>query len=382
MTATAPPRQVVAASPQRVRPWWLVVVATYVLSRLLVAATALLLAVTRRDVGSRQAVWPWDGPYYVHIAAFGYPHTLPPASASTADVSYDGAFFPGYAYAIRALHAVALSRPIDGLVLSLTAGLVGLLLTRLLLARVLDPLTATRTAQLLAIAPGSVVLSLVYSEGLLLALSSACLLALHRRRWLIAGVLGLLACLSRPSALALEPVAAYLAWRAVRDQRDWGALVAPALVPLGFLGYVGWLGYVTGHTAAWLTLEKQGWNQHLNFGLGFGRPLLHPSLLWSGLWILFYLGFLTLAAAAWAAWRRGAGLPVWLWVYGVALVAQVLLDSSVGPRPRFLLIAFPVYALLAQGYRSPRAWRLLAAANAVALLVTTYLAVVPGNAAP
>ena len=41
--------------------------------------------------------------------------------------------------------------------------------------------------------PGSIVFSMVYAEGLLIPLAAGCILALQRRRWVMAGALAGLA---------------------------------------------------------------------------------------------------------------------------------------------------------------------------------------------
>jgi hypothetical protein len=68
----------------------------------------------------------------------------------------------------------------------------------------------------------------------------------------------------------------------------------------------------------------------------------------SGVWFLYIVGFAFLGCCLVAIWR-GARLPGALWCYSAILLAQSLLYSNVGPRPRFLLAAFPLFLLLAHG---------------------------------
>ena len=75
---------------------------------------------------------------------------------------------------------------------------------------------ASRAVALTAFAPGAFVLSMGYSEGALLLFASASLLMLLDRRWILAGTFAGLACLARPSGVAVAAaclVAAIVALR-------------------------------------------------------------------------------------------------------------------------------------------------------------------------
>ena len=74
--------------------------------------------------------------------------------------------------------------------------------------RLVGPASARRATILFIVFPGSVVFSMVYSEGLLLPLAAGCLFALERRRWLLAGVLAGFGTAVQPTALVLVPVCA------------------------------------------------------------------------------------------------------------------------------------------------------------------------------
>jgi hypothetical protein len=62
------------------------------------------------------------------------------------------------------------------------------------------------------------------------------------------------------------------------------------------------------------------------------------------------LGFPFLLLALWCV-RRGARIPPVPAAFCAVLVAQMVLFSRVGPRPRFLLVAFPLAWLVAQGVK-------------------------------
>ena len=82
-----------------------------------------------------------------------------------------------------------------------------------------DRKTGFRAAVLFAVFPGSVVFSMVYSEGLLLPLAAGCLLALGHRRWLVAGILAGFATAVQPVAIVLVAACAAAALHRVAPQR-------------------------------------------------------------------------------------------------------------------------------------------------------------------
>src|SRR5438128_829027 len=83
---------------------------------------------------------------------------------------------------------------------------------------------AGRPVALFCFFPGAMVLSLAYSEALMLALAIGCLLALLKERWVTAGVLGAFATATRPNAVALVAACAWAAGTAIWRRRQWRAL--------------------------------------------------------------------------------------------------------------------------------------------------------------
>src|SRR5207253_1167110 len=121
-----------------------------------------------------------------------------------------------------------------------------------LLARIWGREVADRGTALFCFFPGSFVLSMVYSEPLMLALAIGCLLALLDRRWLVAGVLAGLATGVRPNAVALVAACAWAAAVAIVKRREWRALVAPLLAPAGLVAFFAFLWARTGRPDAWI----------------------------------------------------------------------------------------------------------------------------------
>src|SRR5207244_1786643 len=139
------------------------------------------------------------------------------------------------------------------------AGLTACLLLWRLVHHLSGPASADRAVALFCFFPGAMILSLPYSEGLMLALAIGCLHALLRRRWVTAGVLAALATATRPNAMALVAACAWAAAVAVWRRREWRALAAPALAPLGLVAFFAYLARHTGDAGAYWRTQRQAW---------------------------------------------------------------------------------------------------------------------------
>ena len=233
-------------------------VAVYAASRAVVVVAMWLGTKLFPPLSLAGAASTWDGGWYLLAASGGYPDAVPVEGGSTL------AFFPLYPLLVRAVDAVPLLTPIGaGLVVSGLAALGAAVVIWLLGRQLLGADGADRAVALFAFFPGSFVLSMVYAEGVMLLLSAGCLWALVRRRWLVAGVLAALATASRPNAVALVGACGWAAVVAVRSRREWRALVAPALAPVGILAFFGYLWARTGEATAWFAAQRAGWEERV-----------------------------------------------------------------------------------------------------------------------
>ena len=282
----------------------------------------------------------WDGPYYYGAATDGYPPFLPMADGQV--VKSQLGFFPLYPMVVGTFARLPGVGPLDaGVVLSLVCGLVATVLVWRLADAIWDRATADRSAILFAFFPASFVFSMVYSEGLMLALAAGCLLALHRERWLLAGVLGALATATRPNAIALVPAAAVAAYLAIRSDRRWSALVAPVLTPLGFVAFHVFLRLRVGIWDAYERTQTAAWGQDVSLlatpetiGDFFDQPFqdVNITLAVAGL-LIGIAGFVLLVKAR---------PPPALLAYVATILVISLSSEGLGLKPRFLLTAFPL----------------------------------------
>jgi hypothetical protein len=325
----------------------------------------------------------WDGFWYIRVATLGYPHVAVSAQTTLG-------FFPLYPMVMWLVsHLLHCSYVIGGLVVSLVGGLVATVLVQRITTSWWGPETAKKAVLLFCLFPGSVVFSMDYSEGMLIPLIIGCMLALERRRWVLAGVLAGLATAIGPDALTLVVlcgVACLLQfWRYGWHDSDarrsvWAALLAPA----GAIAFALFLKVWAGSALASYTAQRTGWGERTSL-LAVPDMLVRvvSALVVPGhLALLNWNDVIGLAGTAWLVvglgwmWRNRVTIPIEVWAFVAAMTFLMVTSTHVPPNPRMLITAFPVVLIAARVLRG-RAWdRLIWATGAsfVVLSVMTYVA--------
>lgn len=360
----------------------------YVLSRLCVLAGAAIVAAgevaeanreglprPRNAVGLLLEVFTsWDGQWYLRIVRDWYPATIP------ADVTYEmpearAAFFPVYPMLVRGADWILPGGDtFASLAVNLVLSLVAIYAIGLLARELFGDRVAYRTMVLMAVFPGSFVLSFAYSEATLLAVAAGCLLALQRRHWLVAGALAAVGTAVRPNGLALVAACAVAALLAIRSDRQWKALVAPLLAPLGFVSFQAYLYLHTGEWA-WFRVQTEAWDEGTSFGWtavkntveAFIRPLSSPTDLITAVSVIAMVVMVVIL------WKRRLPLPLVAFV--VVVLALMILPATVTARPRFLYTAFPLLIAVAAWWPDDRdeEWTALLALCSAGLVTLTGL---------
>jgi Mannosyltransferase (PIG-V) len=306
----------------------------------------------------------WDSGRYLHIAAHGYSYV--PGDLRL-DVIF--AWFPGYPAAIDTLSWIPGVRA-DGAALAVTiaAGLAAAWgLTRLGLALTGDRRISLLLVALWAVAPGSLVWTMLYSEALFCALAVWSLVALVEQRWLTAAGLTILAGTVRSTAMALIAAVAFAALppviRAVRAREPIGAWWRPAAAvvtaPLGLVGYWAYSAWATRHLAGFVWVEE---NAHNSFDWGKGIILAAKQAIIYGPNASVALTLLVIAAAViLTAWSLAERMPVYLRAYTLVVVVLALAPGPyyLGSKPRFLLPAMLLGLPLARLLARARIWVLI-----------------------
>ena len=286
----------------------------------------------------------WDGYWYVLAAQKGYPSAIPTGTGNAAQSTLG--FFPLFPLLIRATSdATGLGPKSAGLLAGFVAGLLGAVLVWILLERNYGEAAADRGCMLVLISPGAYVLSMVYSETLLIPLVAGCLLALQSRRYLLAGVLAAGVTAVDPIGIAIVIPCAIAAAVAVRDRRQWSALVAPVLAPVGIAAFFGYLWAHTGTPFAWFIDQRRGWESgRLGTGLWNEILLVRVEHLSEPPYTVKVVGLAVAVAlvAVFLTTKR----PAVFTGYVAAVLVFALLSPIVGLTPRTLLRAFPLLGVV------------------------------------
>jgi hypothetical protein len=349
-TVTAPRADPVAVDrrqlPDLLRRGWQFAgpgLAAFVACRL-ACLTAFAFAARTTPLATGDAPFRWDGSWYLRVATGGYPSTVPHGQSTLG-------FFPVFPLASRGLAAVTpLSTQTAMLVVGFVSGAVFSIALWQLLLRVATHLEAQRALVLVLFFPGAFILSMAYSEPVMLAFLALSLVDLLDGRWVRAGVWGALATATRPNALALVPAGLFAAWLAYRRGEGRRAFLAPALTPVGFLAFMLFLRVRTGDLFAYFHAQRDGWNMHTDFGATTTRFLWHaarhPTADFNQSQVA--IGTLLVVVLLVYAWRR---VPMVLYVYALAAVALAVSSNEFGARPRAILTAFPLLLPLARPLR-------------------------------
>jgi hypothetical protein len=349
--------------------------------RLLTSITLPLAVAGRTSAIGGPTPFRFDGVYYLAIARTGYASQIPHTSSGKVAQSML-AFFPGYPLLLRWVHTIGLSWLATVVAVSTIAAVAA----GMLVAAALTPWTGPRVAGLAAILwaaqPTAFVLSMAYSEGLFVAAAAACLVGLHRRSWVLAGLCAALASATRPSGIVLTLACAAAAVPAAVSSRRALPLVSVALAPLGMLGYFTYLAFHTGRFDAWFVTENDGWGAHTDFGYDtvhtLIRSVIHPFAKPAGIAVITAVVVSALLIVLLIRDHRFGKfrVPPEALVTGIGFAALAVSTSNVfSSIPRFFLPAFPLLAPLAR-----RLSRLPDAALAALVLAATAVSVTIGAA--
>ncbi|MFN8003989.1 MAG: hypothetical protein U0X75_23585 [Acidobacteriota bacterium] len=281
-------------------------------------------------------VWErFDTLWYLHIAAHGYDR--PDAVV----------FFPFYPLLIKLLGWPLRSPLLAALLISTVASFFLLWGLQKLLSLDLPSETVRRTILLLLLWPSSFILFVGYPEALLLAFLIWAVYCARQQRWWWAGVLGLLAGLTKAAGLCVIVPLAVLAWRK-REWRAWPisvSLLSPLLVTA--------LIKVSGLPLASDAYPKH-WRTEIAFPLVTLWASLHEVITQHDAVLLLNLVALTVVFGA-------AFLKRLNWEYTLFALATLTLfltkktDPLLQSTNRYVLTVFPAFASLAIWLRHPLA---------------------------
>lgn len=327
-----------------------------------------------------RALDAWDGHWYMDVARSGYPRHI------MANVTYEvsdarAAFFPLFPRTVHYLDVLLPGGPVSvALFLNFLLGGLFVYLVGRIARDLFDAATAEKAMIVAAFFPGSFVLSYAYSEAMMLTICALVFLALARKRWVIAGLLAAAGTAARPNGLALVAACGVAALIAIRNERDWKSLIAPALAPIGFVSFMVFLRHHTGENWAWFRVQREAWREGTSFGATaiqrtfdfFLHPVSSPTSM------LTMASVLAMVLGIWCA--RKHRMPAMYDAYSASVLVLMLLPATVTARPRFLFTAFPLLIPAARMLRDDNDtwWPLTMLVMATGLVAVTGMYVVFG----
>ena len=343
---------------------WLFVTTRLVLVMVTYVGYILLIAPkyssTPVDIVGILASWNhWDAANYVRIAQFGY------------QTPYDVAFFPLFPLLITAFAHIlgSWSYLLVGTTISNAALLGALFVIYQLAVEAGGEQVAQRTLLYLCIFPTAFYFFAPYNESLFLLLTASTFLAMRQQRWWLAGLLGLLAALTRSAGILLVIPYMVELWTTRESitasrQNILFRILPILLIPLGTALYAIYCWHISGNPLDFIAVQSH-WGRHTTWP-------------WQGIWqslteIFWYQPFgsfnevhnlldlsATLAFIALAIVGKNklrASYSFWM---GLALLYMILSPATVALDPlesnqRFVLEMFPAFITLSMlGIKHPR----------------------------
>lgn len=313
----------------------------------------------------------FDSRWYSEIARDGY--YIKPNKSNTP-------FFPLYPLACRWLTPVFGTPEAAGIVISHLALLVAIGFLYRIGCRLYSPELAQQAIVYLLLFPSAYFFSMMYTESLFLLWTSIAFWAFLERRMWLAGLAGMLAGLTRSSAMVLFfAFVGALAWRWYRQKSrpPWSAL-ALGLIPCSWLLYAAYLNRLVGEPFAFYTYQAKFWHRRPTFPLAtwwrhakkVDLSLPSDSNMHDAMRLGFPLVGLSLAVSMAVS---GAEPAMWLYLAGGCLYP--LTTGLIMGLTRFVLVLFPAQFEIARLTR--RAWLqqlvLISYTFVLAVLYTRFL---------
>jgi hypothetical protein len=371
-------------------------VLVYLATRLLLVAVAFAQGAASGHPINHELT-NWDGAWYQFLTLHGYPQFAYHAQSTLG-------FFPLYSMLMWVVSRPILlfssseywSTAMAGAAISIAGGLVTTVLVQRLATGWWGREAGRKAVLLFCLFPGSVVFFMAYAEGIMLPLIAGCILALQRRRWLLAGGLAGLATACEPEAVIIVGVCLVSALLYVRKQgwrrrSSWRSMAAPLLSLTGIGAFATFLWAWTGTPFATLIAQHYGWGEKTDpiavinlfswlFGqIHFSHFNSHPTIDLN--LVVGVAGVLLLIPALYWLFksRRLVSVAALLWTLGIVFLAVT--SEYTPPNPRLLITAFPVVIVPAY-YLGKRSFVVVCVLSGVFLAVLSALTFVGPTVRP
>ncbi len=307
--------------------------------------------------------WIWsfgnfDGVHYLRIAQDGYAY------------QFTQAFFPLYPILIKIVSFITFGNfLIAALLISNLAFLVGMFLFYKLVKKNFDEKTAFWSCLFLLVFPTSFYFGAVYTEGIFFLMIVTTFYLLEEKKILLASIIGSFASATRLVGVFLAP--------ALVSKWNIKSILPLLIVPLGLVAYMIYLAVEFNNPFYFLTAQSI-WGQERSTT----EIVLLPQVFWRYVKIIFttqglplFNALLELSSVIIAISLLILGTKKikkeWLIFSWLAILTPTL-TGTLASMPRYILVAFPIYIVLAQ-IKSLHVKSLILAVFLLLLMVSSVL---------
>ena len=279
----------------------------------------------------------WDASHYIEIARSGY------------KTGIDLVVYPLFPALIRGVEFVTRDYLASAFLVSGLALSAAVPLLRRLVALDHSPQVAMRACWFFLIFPTAYFLQIGYTESVFLALVFGAFLASRTDRWWLAGLLGMLAAMTRANGLALLPVLAVEAGHQFHQTKKWNwSWCWIILVLAGCATFLAINRSVGGSFFAFVDIRRTVFRIFPAWpwvGIGhaitdLGRQPSQANMV--GGEELFFIGLILFCAII--SWiRLRPAYATWISLHALAMTSVTFIQSS----PRYALACFPIVILFA-----------------------------------
>lgn len=289
-------------------------------------------------------VWgAWDTGWYLDISQNGY-STIQNQVHQT-----NIAFFPLYPALMRLIGSIVGNHYIAGLIVSNFCLIVACVYLYKLVKLDFDETNAIKSVKYLLIFPTSFILSGVLSESLYLALTLMCFYYARKGEWYLVGIIGFFLSLTRSiGILVILPLLYEVLMPLLKENKvtislkNSREMIIPvfylSLIPLGTIFFMIYNYYLTGDFLAFMHAQVM-WQRHL------ANPLeVLIDGFFGNIFTAFEAAFAAISIFIFIMFYRKMRFSYWL--FGMCSIF-VPLSTGIMSMPRYILVIFPLYILLA-----------------------------------
>lgn len=284
-----------------------------------------------------------DVEHYVYLAENGY--------QSTGDKINLIVFYPLYPLVIKALYYIVGDYFWSGVIVSTICFGISACLLYELIAIELNKEKATDGVASYILYPFALFLISVFTEGLFMVLSIACLLMIKKRKWFLTGIFGMLAALTKTQGIVLLLPALYEALLEIKKQKKFlPRTMWIILIPFGTFIYLlinkmvlGDFFAFIGHQAAPPWHNKAKW---ISTNISFHYKYALDLRVWGGTTygVQFFLYFLGVIAMFFGLRKK---ISTSFIAYGGAYIFVSYIHGWLFSGARYMMCCIPLYIVYA-----------------------------------